>query len=155
MILEHGLVGRNVPLKRVLEVVDHGDAWNKIVEFGSNNTANITLDGIMAIHHDLMKHTLKDSAGRSRESPVMITDVCLLFPQPDELEDGLFPKFIEFIRDFAQEVNKRKLPRFRSPVDDDFPLPNSPYHPVVMASLAHYLLVRIHPFEDGNGRMGR
>lgn len=46
------------------------------------------------------------------------------------------------------------FPGFMAELIDVLNAPNN-MHPVVWAALAHLNLVMIHPFSDGNGRMGR
>ncbi len=61
----------------------------------------------------------------------MVTGSRAIFPWPEELDEE-FRKFKEW-----HNENKRRL------------------NPVVLSALAHLKFVSIHPFSDGNGRMGR
>jgi fido (protein-threonine AMPylation protein) len=73
----------------------------------------------------------------------------------DPLEAGMFRKTQVYIGDFTPTVPSLVLPEMREFVrwlnsDETLGL-----HPVELAAIAHYRLVYIHPFIDGNGRTSR
>ena len=65
---------------------------------------------------------------------------------------------------FAVYDSKTHMPEYIPPEYSDVPkllkeleeyINNSDDHPIIKAAIAHYQLVTIHPFEDGNGRTAR
>jgi len=71
-----------------------------------------------------------DNAGRYRRVPVRIAGSRVIMPNAIKVPE-LMEKFIEWLH---------------NPID---------LHPVTIAGEAHYRLVSIHPFVDGNGRTAR
>ncbi len=96
----------------------------------------LSLDTILAIHSSLMQRLLSlEACGKIRQEPVAVVDHrgCIVFQTPPS---GEVPVLLE---DFMAWLNG----------------PSKDFHPVVVSGIAHYELVRIHPFLDGNGRTAR
>lgn len=90
----------------------------------------ITVKDILAIHHRVLGHVNPIDAGHVRTSQVFIGGH--VPPPSTEIED-LMDEFVEWLN--SEEALL--------------------LHPVEFAALAHYKLVYIHPFLDGNGRTAR
>ncbi len=90
----------------------------------------ITVEDILEIHKRVLGYVDPMEAGRYRTTQVFVGD--FVPPQATELHD-LMDEFIEWLNS-----------------DSAFEL-----HPIELAALAHYKLVTIHPFFDGNGRTSR
>ncbi|MCL2803776.1 MAG: Fic family protein [Micrococcales bacterium] len=91
-------------------------------------------DGVVrSMHFMLLEHDLSKNPGNYRTGPIYVTreDGSVSYAGPDA---RLVPKLMAALVD---QVNASKSP------------------PMVTAALAHLNLVMIHPFRDGNGRMGR
>ena len=98
----------------------------------------ISVEDILHMHALMTRHSdeVENVPGRLRAHPVQVGTVELggvHLGAPQEDLPRLMTEFVEF-------VNSRRL---RSE------------HPVVRALLAHFFLVTIHPFGDGNGRVSR
>jgi len=92
-----------------------------------NKKENWTNKSISKWHNNLFKETKQDIAGKFRDYLVRVGD----YRAPDWQDvEKLMKEFIRFI-------NKNKL------------------NPVELAARAHYKFEKIHPFGDGNGRIGR
>lgn len=94
------------------------------------------LDILLQIHASLMQGLLAiEVCGKVRQEPVAVVDhrghIVFQTPPPEEV-----PVLLE---DFLAWLNG----------------PSKDFHPVIVSSIAHYELVRIHPFLDGNGRTAR
>lgn len=101
-----------------------------------NNTlvdklGDITLEDILEIHRRVIGNVDPIEAGLFRRTQVWVGDHV---PPPPSLLNMLAHKFVAWLN---TEVHSSRL------------------HPVRLAALAHYKLVYIHPFVDGNGRTSR
>lgn len=129
LVLEDGLTIGKKSLKEHLEAINHKEAIIFVEDLASTSH-KITERNIKEIHSLILKEIDKDYAGRYRDIQVRISGSSHLPPDP------LFVP--ELMEQFAEKW-----------------LANSRQHPVVQASMAHFELVSIHPFIDGNGRAAR
>jgi Fic family protein len=103
------------------------------------NGGLVTEEKILALHRDITQGTLDDLAaeGAFRKVKVVVgnrrTKKVVYFPPPPKDVAPLVSALTGWLNsDSAHQM-----------------------HPVLVAGIAHYELVRIHPFVDGNGRMAR
>ena len=90
----------------------------------------ITKQDILDLHLRVLGFVDPISAGRIRTTQVYVGN---FVPPPASEVDNLINEFIEWLNsDTADQL-----------------------HPIQLAALAHYTLVAIHPFYDGNGRTSR
>lgn len=91
---------------------------------------NINLDDILEIHKRVLGFVDPTEGGRLRRSQVYVGH----FKPPSSKE------LPELMKEFILWLNSEEV---------------SKIHPIEYAALAHYKLVTIHPFYDGNGRTSR
>lgn len=100
--------------------------------YSKKSPKNINIDTILKLHK-LVMSGLSSDVGRLRHEPSAIFNqagiAVYMAPPPSELS-SLMHNFITKIK-------------------------TSKEHPSVVATLAHFAFEKIHPFLDGNGRMGR
>lgn len=133
-ILEKGVsatVGRK-PLKDQLEALNHAKAYDFIRDLAvqKDNHRQITEDDILAIHRLVLDGIDDEWAGRYRESQVFVKGTDVTFPAASQVPYHM----AEFVDWLTAEKH---------------------IHPVELAAAAHFRLVSIHPFVDGNGRTAR
>lgn len=118
-----------------LAVLGYRRAMTHILQLAKDDKYESDLGTIRALHSMMVEHDLSAHPGRWRLNPVFVIhepDNETVYTGTDAAEvPGLMSEFVA-------SVNK----------DDDIPV-------FVRAALAHLNLVMIHPFADGNGRMGR
>ena len=129
LVLEKGLTVKGKPLKDHLEAVNHGYAFDYIIELVNGSAKDRDLRDIYGIHQLILKSIDDQNAGRLRLVQVYITGLELDLPGPIKLQE-LMEEFIQWLHT-TQE------------------------HPVLIAADAHLKLVSIHPFMDGNGKTSR
>jgi len=118
------------------EVLNYLDTLRWIDQLGERGLKRLADNTILDIHNRLMEGLLPlESLGKIRQEPVAIFDrggrvVCQTPPA------GQIPQLIGSL-----------LAWLNGPADA--------LHPVIVSAIAHYELVRIHPFLDGNGRTAR
>lgn len=122
----------NAPSKSKNEVLNYFDVLKNL-----ENYESINKETILDIHKKVSKDTLrnKEFEGKYRETPVIIGNVLtgeINFTPPAPYK---VPYLIE---EFLEWFNQ-----------------NQDIYPVILAGIAHYEIVRIHPFVDGNGRTAR
>ena len=128
LVLQDGLTVRNKPLREYLEAINHKDAIEFVEELAAGNK-RVSERNIREIHSLVLKEIDKDYAGRYRDIQVRISGSSHQLPEPLIVNDLMIS--------FAQ----KRL--------------NTKDHPIVEAAFAHFELVSIHPFVDGNGRTAR
>jgi len=101
-------------------------AAHSLAELGLSAPRNSTLD----IHNTILRGIDDGNAGHFRTVPVRISGSTVVLPNPRKVPD-LVESFVRFM------AKSKDL------------------HPVELAAEAHYQLVTIHPFVDGNGRTVR
>lgn len=79
-------------------------------------------------HYGLFKNTKKDIAGKFRDYNVLVGDY--LAPEPEEMN-----KMLIELGAFLEK--------------------NDEFNPIEFSARVHYIFEKIHPFGDGNGRIGR
>lgn len=118
-------------LREVNEVLNHKEAFDYILEY----KGNITRDFILKLHELIIKNTLKpqlkNQIGKYRDVQVYIRGVNWLPPKPKNISNEMKNLLSWYSK------NKEKL------------------HPLIVASYFHAGFETIHPFIDGNGRVGR
>jgi Fic family protein len=91
---------------------------------------------IRSLHYMMVQHDLNKHPGKWRPGPIFVRNDDTgqrVYEGPDaELVNDLMHESVEFLNH-----------------------PPAGAHPLVIASMSHFDLVMIHPFSDGNGRMGR
>jgi Fic family protein len=123
------LEGRRVigPAHEILEVQNALEAYERLAEWQPHSR-----EDLLAAHGLLMQGLL-DRAGKWRRGNVGVlkgSKVAHIAP-PAKRVASLIDQLLEFL-----ELDKQT-------------------HPIVLAAVIHYELEFIHPFEDGNGRIGR
>lgn len=89
--------------------------------------------------HGIVLANLSPNAGRYRDGAVAITGAPYAPPLAAEI-----PILMRSLFEMYAEYERKMF------TDGEFN-----HHPVVIASWLHWALARIHPFEDGNGRLAR
>ena len=125
------IIPSSKPLREVNEVLNHRKAFDFLLKYNRD----ITRAFILELHELIMKETLKSELnkeiGRFRSVQVYIRGVDWVPPGPEDV-----PKDIKKLLSWYTK-NKKKL------------------HPIVVATYFHIGFEIIHPFVDGNGRVGR
>lgn len=129
---------RKTATKEQLQIRNAGAAQSWVRQRFLPNSPPISLGDISTMHEMITRDsdTINNIPGRFRDFPVVVGTENLGGVHrgaPHERLPRLMEEYIDFI-------NSRQL-------DDN--------HPVIRALLAHYFLVTIHPFGDGNGRVSR
>lgn len=124
----------------IQEVLNYREVLRWIDEWGNYTTRNLEYSEhiLRTLHQYTTKQILPaDQVGSYRNAQVVIrsaTDGEVVFRPP------LFVQIPALISDLMQWLNSSK---------------NKEIHPMIRAGIAHYELVRIHPFIEGNGRTAR
>lgn len=115
----------NKSLDDVQETIKHVDVFFKVI----NEKRELSLLLILEWHRELFESTKPDIAGKIREYLVRVGG----YLAPDWQD---IPKLL---KDFFEWFSSNK----------------KIMHPVELAARAHYKFEKMHPFGDGNGRIGR
>lgn len=128
LILERGLTVKGKSLREHFEAVNHKDA----IEYLENvimNKESITEEMIREIHAIILKGINDAESGVYRSIRVRILGAVFTPPDP-----------VKIVKLMSELVNR---------------ISSEGTNPLELAALAHYKLVHIHPFVDGNGRTSR
>lgn len=133
-ILEKGIsaVISGKPFKDQIEAINHAKAIDFIKNLSNQKKGHIqiTEDEINNIHKIILTGIIDEWAGKYRETEVFIKGSNVELPQPIKVP-YLMNEFIHWL----------------STQDDS--------NPIQVAAEAHFKLVSIHPYIDGNGRTAR
>jgi Fic family protein len=129
MVVEKGITVGGKTIREHLEAINHAKAIDFIKELAQKKREDLAFDDILAIHKIVLQKIDDVHAGVLRQVMVRVVGSATIFPNAAK---GSF-LMVDFIS-WLQTVSD---------------------HPVIIAALAHYKLVTIHPFVDGNGRTAR
>ena len=118
-------ISPNKPLRDVQETINHSKTFFKVI----NEKSKLSADMLLKWHKEIFLDTKPDIAGKYRDYLVRVGN----YRAPDWQDlDKLMKEFF-----FWYNKNKKVM------------------HPIELAARAHYKFEKIHPFGDGNGRIGR
>jgi len=133
-ILERGMssIISGKPLNDQLEVINHAKALDYLSNLKRKLKGHqfITEKEIKQIHKFILSGINDNYAGKYRDIEILVKGTSFDFPRPDKIT-----------------ILMRELVDWISSQQED--------HPIIIAANAHYKLVTIHPFIDGNGRTAR
>ena len=129
---------RKTATKEQLQIRNAGEAQSWVRKRFLPDSPPIDLQDILTMHEMITRNSdiINNIPGRFRDFPVVVGTEDLGGVHRGAPHERL-PRLMEESIDF---INSRRL-------DDN--------HPVIRALLAHFFLVTIHPFGDGNGRVSR
>jgi len=130
LVIEKGLTVAGKTLVEHLEAVNHAEALDYIKSLAGNTRKAISEGVILDIHKLILGNIDDRNAGRYRSVPVRIAGSRVILPNPLKVPE-LMAELVAWLHRESQA------------------------HPVAVAAEAHYRLVSIHPFVDGNGRTAR
>lgn len=126
-VIAHGITVGGKPLRDHLEAVDHHDALAWMYQMADKDHA-LTAVEIRQMHHLILQRSKPDIAGQYAVTQRGIRGSAVIFPAPSDVP--------HLMADFATWLKEASL------------TPENAFE-------AHYKLVTIHPFQDGNGRASR
>jgi len=129
LIVEKGLTVDGKTLKEYLEAVNHAAALAIVISLAQNKETAISESDILDIHRLILSKIDDANAGRYRSVAVRIAGTTSVLPNPVKVPQ-LMAEFVQWLQ-------------------------TAQGHPAEVAAQAHYRLVSIHPFVDGNGRTAR
>lgn len=130
LVVEKGLTIGGKSITEHLEATNHANALDFIKDQIKNKTSDLKEKDLLKIHEIILDRIDKENAGIYRRVPVRISGSAVVLPNPRKVQD-LMDNFFSWL------TKESKM------------------HPVELAAEAHYRLVTIHPFIDGNGRTAR
>lgn len=129
-VVEKGLTIGGKTLVEHLEATNHAKALQDLMKLASSKTSDLSENDILTVHNSILRGIDDENAGHYRSIPVRISGSQVVLPNPARVPDHM--------QKFAQWL-----------------ISESDMHPIEFAAEAHYRLVTIHPFTDGNGRTAR
>lgn len=130
LVVEKGITVGGKSLREHLEATNHAQALDMVHEIASRQKGGVSEKEIFSLHEVILKGIDDAHAGHYRNVPVRISGSNVIMPNPMKVPD--------LMEDFGKWLST----------------PND-LHPIEFAAEAHYELVTIHPFVDGNGRTAR
>lgn len=130
LVIEKGITVEGKSLQEHLEAINHKKALEYIRELVKRKHHFLEEIDILCIHDLILKGINDEWAGRYRQIPVRISGSNVVLPNYIKVP-SLMKDFVRWLKSIQGE------------------------HPVKIASDAHYKLVSIHPWIDGNGRTSR
>lgn len=131
LVVNEGVTIAGKSMREHLEAINHAEAIDYIRDFAKSGI-EISERTIKEIHALVLHGINRENAGRYRSVPVRISGSTHTPPQPYQLAEQMETFMARFREMEAQGT-----------------------HPVLVAAYLHEVLVRIHPFIDGNGRTSR
>lgn len=128
LAIDEQITSGSKPVKDYMEAINHAKAFEFILEAGKNKT-KIDEDFVLQIHKIILSGIDSTNAGFYRSVRVRISGSQTVLPNPLKVPD--------LMKDFGAWLVQKT---------DDI---------LIKALEAHYRLVTIHPFIDGNGRTAR
>lgn len=129
-IVEKGVTVEGKTLREHLEATNHAQAFDWVKTQVAQTRLEIDEKKILELHRLILQKIDDTSAGRYRTVAVRIAGTNVILPNPAKVPQ-LMQEFVSWLG------TTRKL------------------HPAIFAADAHFKLVSIHPFVDGNGRTAR
>ncbi len=130
LVIEKGLTVGGKSLKEHLEATNHAKAFDWILTLLQKKISFLTEQDILYLHSLILKGIDDPYAGAYRTVSVRISGSRVVLPNPHKV-----PELMATLLNWLQTAHS--------------------LHPVERAAEAHYRLVTIHPFVDGNGRTAR
>ena len=130
LVVEKGLTVGGKSLVEHLGAINHAHALDWVKELVMRKPGSLMEKDILHIHGTILKGIDDANAGRYRNKSVRVSGSSVVLPHPLRVP--------EMTAEFADWLGSAK-----------------DIHPVNLAAEAHYRLVSIHPFTDGNGRTAR
>lgn len=130
LLFDH-ITPSNTSLREVNEVLNHKKAFDYMINYKEDITKNFILDLHKLAIKDTLRQELGSQIGKYRDFQVYIRGADWIPPKPKEV-----PKEIKTLLSWYSK-NKKEL------------------HPLILAAYFHVGFEIIHPFVDGNGRVGR
>ena len=128
LVIEEGVTSGSKPLKHYQEARNHALAYEYVLNAAQNETT-VTENTVLALHKIILSGINDSNAGFYRSVKVRISGSATILPNPVKVPD-LMADFDAWLK-----TNTTDEP--------------------MKAFEAHYRLVSIHPFTDGNGRTAR
>lgn len=130
LVVEKGITIEGKSVREHLEAINHAEAFSHIQELANcKRREELTLQDILDIHRIILRKIDDIDAGRLRNIRVRIAGSTTILPNPIKVPE-LMEKFVKWLQTTTENSIK-------------------------VAIDAHYQLVTIHPFVDGNGRTAR
>jgi len=130
LVIEKGITVEGKSLREHLEAINHKKALEYIRELAKKGHQFLEEKDILYIHNLILKGINDQWAGRYRQVLVHISGSTVVLPDYIKVP-SLMKNFMRWLQSIQGE------------------------HPVKIAADAHYKLVSIHPWIDGNGRTSR
>ena len=147
-LILHGLTAQGKPMRDHLDIAGHDEAVKAMEEAVASNQA-LTQVFIRNLHQVLLKEPYENDAvtpdGRHVRRRIAIGAYKV---QPNNVRTSTGETYYFTPPDQVQSAMGDLVEWYRKSEDKG-------EHPVVIAATFHYRFVRIHPFDDGNGRMAR
>jgi Fic family protein len=148
-LLFHGITAQGKPLKDHFEITGHNEAIDWVLDMVKNTTP-LTENFIRQLHQLLLKEPYEVDAitpdGKPTKRKIAVgtyktmpnhvktkTGEVFYFATPEETPAKMHD-LLEWFREKAE---------------------NNDVNPIILAAEFHYRFIRIHPFDDGNGRTAR
>ncbi|MBF0491658.1 MAG: Fic family protein [Deltaproteobacteria bacterium] len=130
LVVEKGITVAGKTITEHLEAVNHASAFDYICTLQNRNRKDLTEETLLKIHAHVLKGIGDSNAGIYRQVPVRISGSRVVMPNPLKVP-SLMQDFVTWLQgDLSQQA-------------------------ATIAAEAHFKLVSIHPFVDGNGRTAR
>lgn len=129
LVVEKGLTVEGKTLEEHLEAVNHAQAFERIASLVHRPRTEVTQHHLLELHRLILQKIDDANAGRYRTVSVRIAGSRAIMPNPAKVPQ-LMDEFISWL--WKARGNE-----------------------LIIAADAHFRLVSIHPFVDGNGRVAR
>ncbi len=130
MVINEGLTISGKSMREHLEAINHQEAIRFIKDLQQKNSSFNERD-LLSMHNLILRGINPEDAGRYKKPKIADDKNYTISPEPSMITKEIEEYF------FWYEINKNKL------------------HPIILAAEMHIRLLKINPFNDGNGKTSR